>query len=616
MHSIKTHIFFILIAVCLHLTALQIHAQPLARVGGTTISGEEFLERYELTPVFGKQKKSNLGENKLKFLYTLIAEKLWSLQALEEKLDTTEAMRITYESFQKMFVRDLLYHKEINEKVNITEQEILKGYARNATKLYVNYLISEDKEEIDNLYAFLSQGIPFDTILAESPELAEQSAPLEIVYGQMDESIEDSLYKLKKGEYTYPIQTPDGWYIFRLTNRAESLLLEPNQEDESYRKAKQIVQARKENVLYYQFFGNYFRNIKVDVDAELLKSLTIILSQILSEKSVRYQTKQGDKIYLEPLEVAKILDNYPADTLKQTLIKFEKDPVDFRKYILMLGFDGFSVTDTSITSIFKKLNSRTRSFIEKELLSREGFKKGYQNDPTVKASLKMWFDNYLFQMLQSRFTDSVTVTDQEVQEFYKSYSKEYKFPARLNIIEILTDSLEIVNQVLAEVEKGTDFKSLARLYNKRESTKVKDGEYGFTPVSILGELGRVASMMAIGEVYGPIKLPDGYSVIKLIDKEIEKIDDSLQPFEKVKAKIKSDLRFQKVKNNMISYTAGLAIKYGININADVLNSIQTTGVNSFGIRYMGFGGRITAAPLLPPQEDWIDEYFNRKNQLP
>lgn len=616
MRSINTLLFLINAIMFLWLAAPRATAQPVARIGSTTISGEEFLERYELTPVFGKQNISNQGENKLKFLYTLIAEKLWSLRALEEKLDTTEAMRITYESFLKMFVRDHLYQKEIRSKITISDQEILKGYARNSTKLYVNYLISEDKEEIDDLYAFLRQGVPFDTILAESHEFSEQTSPFEIVYGQMDESIEDSLYKLKKGEFTSPVLTPDGWYIFRLTNRVENIILDANEQDGSYKTAQQIVQARKERERYLKFYEEYFKEIRINVEAQLLKSLTVQLSQILHDKSVRYQTKPGDKIYLEPLEIAQILNYYPADTLNQILIKFPDDPVSLRKYILMLGFDGFSLTGTSIDSVFRKLNGRTRSFIEKELLAREGIKRGYHNEPTVKASLRMWFDNYLFQMLQSRFTDTVSVTDQEAHEFYKSYSKEYKFTARLNIIEILTDSLEIITKVLTEVEKGTDFKTLALLYNKRESTKATGGEYGFTPVSMLGELGRLASMMAIGDVYGPIQLPEGYSVIKLLDKEIEKPDDSRQPFEKGKTKIKSDLRFQKVKKIMTSYTADLAIKFGIDINADVLNSIQTTGVNSFGIRYMGFGGRITAAPLLPPQEDWIDDYFYRKNQLP
>ena len=590
--------------------------QNVAKIGSTAISEDEFLERYELTPVFGKHKKGNEGENKLKFLYTLIAEKLWALKALEERLDTTEAMLTTFEAFQKMFVRDFVYQKEIRRSVVITEEEESEAYKRNGTKLFVNYLISTDKEEIDNLYNFLSQGIPFDTILAESPELEEQKTPIEIVYGQMDEEVEDILFNLKKGEFSKPILTPDGYYIFRIVNKVETILMNQSEQDDSYKRARQIVQARKERELFFKFYEERFRDTKVVADAKLLRSLTVQLSQVLEAKAKQRNTKQGDKIYLEPLEVKKILDYYLSDTLNSIIIKFPEDPITLRKFILMLGFDGFSITETSVNEVFSRLNKRTRSFIEQELIAREGMRKGYQNEPEVRSSLKMWFDNYLFQMLQSKFTDTVEVTEQEAYDFYKSYSKEYKFPLRMNIGEILTDSLEIVTKVLQEIDNGREFKELAKLYNKRESTKVNDGEYGLTPVTMLGELGRIASMMAIGDVYGPIKLPEGYSIIKLLDKEIEKIDDSRKQFDEMKTKIISDLKYQKVKRFLSTYTADLAIKYGIDINADVLNGIKSTMMNSFGIRYMGFGGRITAAPLLAPQEDWIDEYFHRKNQLP
>ncbi len=590
--------------------------QNVAKIGSTAISEDEFLERYELTPVFGKHKKGNEGENKLKFLYTLIAEKLWALKALEERLDTTEAMLTTFEAFQKMFVRDFVYQKEIRRSVVITEEEESEAYKRNGTKLFVNYLISTDQEEIDNLYNFLNQGIPFDTILAESPELEEQKTPIEIVYGQMDEEVEDILFNLKKGEFSKPILTPDGYYIFRIVNKVETILMNQSEQDDSYKRARQIVQARKERELFFKFYEERFRDTKVVADAKLLRSLTVQLSQVLEAKAKQRNTKQGDKIYLEPLEVKKILDYYLSDTLNSIIIKFPEDPITLRKFILMLGFDGFSITETSVNEVFSRLNKRTRSFIEQELIAREGLRKGYQNEPEVRSSLKMWFDNYLFQMLQSKFTDTVEVTEQEAYDFYKSYSKEYKFPLRMNIGEILTDSLEIVTKVLQEIDNGREFKELAKLYNKRESTKVNDGEYGLTPVTMLGELGRIASMMAIGDVYGPIKLPEGYSIIKLLDKEIEKIDDSRKQFDEMKTKIISDLKYQKVKRFLSTYTADLAIKYGIDINADVLNGIKSTMMNSFGIRYMGFGGRITAAPLLAPQEDWIDEYFHRKNQLP
>ncbi len=52
--------------------------QPyVARVGSKVISDSEFLERYEFTPGFRRHNKQMDDSNKLEFLFTLIAEKLF-----------------------------------------------------------------------------------------------------------------------------------------------------------------------------------------------------------------------------------------------------------------------------------------------------------------------------------------------------------------------------------------------------------------------------------------------------------------------------------------------------------------------------------------------------------
>jgi len=198
--------------------------KPLAKIGNLSITKDEFLQRYEFTPLFGKNRKGMRESLKLEFLYSLVAEKLWALEAENQKLDTMEVMKFAGEEYEKMFVRDVLFRKEIKSKIKVTEKEIIEGFIKKNTTLSVNYLISEDKVEIYKLYNLLEQGIPFDTILVYSPEKAEQKKPIEVVYGQMELSIEDSLYNLKVDQYTQPIFTPDGWYIFKLSNKTQAIL--------------------------------------------------------------------------------------------------------------------------------------------------------------------------------------------------------------------------------------------------------------------------------------------------------------------------------------------------------------------------------------------------------
>ena len=186
----------------------------------------------------------------------------------------------------------------------------------------------------------------------------------------------------------------------------------------------------------------------------------------------------------------------------------------------------------------------------------------------------------------------------------------------VNVAEILTDSLEIVNFVLKEVENGTGFKELARDFNKREWTKSTDGEYGFFPVNLHGEIGRIAAEMNIGEVYGPIKVKEGYSIIKLLDKkEAESLPPS-RSFEEVKNDLKTEITNEVIFKDRVMKTVSLANQHGITINYDALKKVEVTNLSSFGIRNLGFGGKITAVPIIAPFSNWVPIWMESQKELP
>ena len=60
---------------------------------------------------------------------------------------------------------------------------------------------------------------------------------------------------------------------------------------------------------------------------------------------------------------------------------------------------------------------------------------------------------------------------------------------------------------------------------------------------------------------------------------------------------------------MTDFTYNLAVKYGVNLNLDLLDKIVVTTIPSFGIRYLGFGGKMTAVPLIAPNADWADKWI-------
>ncbi len=304
---------------------------------------------------------------------------------------------------------------------------------------------------------------------------------------------------------------------------------------------------------------------------------------------------------------------FGQEKLSKPFVLFDENPISFKEYLRSLIFDGYNATDYKINFIRASLDNRIRQDIEKELLAREGITRDYSNLPEVKNEVEMWRQNYLFQLLKDGFRDSVEVNDEEIYNFYLINNQPESYPMLVNVIEILTDSAEIVEKIFGELNGGTDFKELSKKYNKRELTKKNNGEYGLFPINQHGEIGRIAATMDVGDVFGPLKLNEGYSIFTLIDKQDKKIIPP-KPFEKFKDQYKQDLTYQKLYKKMTDYTYGLAVKFGVNLNLENLEQIKVTSLPSFGMRFLGFGGKMTAVPIIAPNVDWAEHWINNQQQ--
>ena len=588
--------------------------QPyVARVGSKVISDSEFLERYEFTPGFKRHIKQMDDSNKLEFLFTLIAEKLFALEAKNLKLDTTEVIKFSRRAFERMFVRDKLFQEEIRNKISVTDNELIEATIKNNSRLYVNFLFSQDRAEIDQLYNYLKEGISFDSILVESPEYEEQTEPIEVLFGQMEETIEDSLFRMKVGEFTKPILTPDGWYIFRLVNKSQNLFITDKDKENAKKTIARILENRKLIKRQKEFYAEYFRDKKVDVDAKLFEILAQKISSVFEYKRNNFTYQPNQPTYLDASDVIKIENEIGNEILTKPFVRFQDQPISLKEFIRLLAFDGFNSKEYKINYIRTALDFQTKRFIEQELFYREGLKRGYHKLPDIQNEIERWTDNYLFQMLQNQIVDSIQVSDEEVREYYELMNQPKEFPTVVNIIEVLTDDLNIVDTVLSELKKGTDIRLLAAKYSIRDFTKGRNGEFGKFPVTSYGDIGRIAATMQIGDVYGPLKVSEGYSIFKLIEKDTAYIEKP-KTFEQVKEQYRQDIAFQKAQMKLTDYTYNLALKYNIELNIQELDKIQTTRLPSFGIRNLGFGGKITAVPILAPNVEWAYRWIQSQNK--
>ena len=595
--------------------AQNIDQNTIATIGNDIISADEFIERYELTPQLYAGMIGAEESAKKEFLYSIIAEKLWALEAESIGLGKSELITSTYRAIEKMYVRDELYREEILNKVHISDEYLAEAFLRNSLILNLNYIFSTDFSEIEAIYEQLKSGVNFYSILLSRPESKLQEAPYTISYGQMDKSVEDKLYNLKLGEITEPVKAPNGWYIFKLLSIQEKTIenVEQAQAEEKY-----VLKVAKQTIidsLYNVFFSTFFKDVKAETNKELLFELSDLIIESLRNRSQRDSISSNDKIYLTSDDLYDIEDDLGAKKLNAVFIRLDDKPETIDDFMQELAIEKFYVDSLDTDHIRGRLNYYVRKFIEHELFAREGYKRGLQNLPEVRRETDMWKSYYLSEALRKEIIDSIEVTDEEVNNYILEKGGDSLSSVEVKIIELLTDDLDVIQLVLDELNSGADFRELAAEYTIREEAKNNNGELGYFNINEFGEIGRKAAAMNIGDMYGPIKVPEGYSLFELIDKK-EMTELPTNNYTMEREQIKVEIKNKKYYDTMIDKTVELANKYNFSINQEILNSVEVLNTTTVVYRIFGFGGKLLAVPMTVPNYNWVKPWLEQKEPTP
>lgn len=594
------------------LIAAQLLAQSnndvLVKVGNKVITADEFKYRYEFTPQI-ERKQNDKEKAKEELLFTLIAENLFAIDAEENGYDTLALVKNSYIPLEKMFVRDALYKQEISDKVELDLSMYNQGIERANLKLFVDFVYAKEEPLIRVAHKFLETNNNFDSLVTLLKNVEYVAQPFEVTFGKMHRDAEDSIYNLRIDEFTQPIESPDGWYIFRLISKIPASY---KSSDQKYSLVKKVVEARIEDSVYNNFRINFFGNRKVSTDGLLFWYFAEEVQKVVEQIKQKNQIGENEKINFTNQDFVRLRNNLSQDSLAKPFIKLENDPITFEKFFTDFSFEGFTTISTDLNMIAAQLKSRVKRQIELELLTREGYKNGIENLPEVKASTEIWKKNYLANMLMKDIVTNSELTDEDIKNYLSGNVSDSLSETKVNIIEILTDSLEVIQEALSLGENDEALREFAKIHTKREWTKNNGGEFGYFSVLEHGDIGKIAESMNIGDIYGPLQTDEGFSVFKLIGKNENKIDFSSS---KITKDVKLKIRYQKVMDKLENLAVDLADKHGIQINEELLESLNLINAQMVVYRHMGFGGRVQAYPNSIPFYKWKEKWEQKKKEL-
>lgn len=586
----------------------------LVEIGNQKITASEFKLRYELSPFVSHRSKWNQDTIKTDFLYSLIAERLWYLDALEKGLESSEDFRFYFKPLQDIFLRDYLFKQEVENKIKLSASDISNAINKAQVKLKSRLFNSNDSVKIFTIYELLKKRIPLDSILKISEYIFLSSGEFEIVLGSLkDEEVENYLFTLNIGEYTNPIKSEIGWVIFYITDKLFSPIDLTNQRE--IENIKRIVRSRKVMIKAQEYLQNILRNQTYNIDDTVFNQLfEIIYKRIIQQTENKSDSIRASYV-LNDNDYRIIKSELGNPNLQKTLFKISEEKITVQDFLANLAFEEHRFNSKDKEQIYLQLSKFVKNFVIQQRLVYEAKKHKIDKNKNFLNELQNWKINFLATQLRLLYLDSSRVNDEELVDYLNNEFRKDKNNLLIKLKILNLENLEEVEKVLNQISSGKSFDEILQSYGRTDSLVNNYGETELLPHFYFGELGIIASKLDTNEIYGPINRDGKYSIIKVIDRKI--IPDTFEvDIEKTKSHLKNYLFLKKFNKITGQRTFQLAKKYGVKIYEDKLKEIKTTSVPMFVHRLMGFGGRIAGVPLLDNWFQFIELDEFKTNLLP
>jgi parvulin-like peptidyl-prolyl isomerase len=195
------------------------------------------------------------------------------------------------------------------------------------------------------------------------------------------------------------------------------------------------------------------------------------------------------------------------------------------------------------------------TMLNREVMAYKADELGYDKDPAVTQGMEGYKRMTLqVAFLQKEVGDKIEVTDADVKKHFDLMG------TTLNVKQILCDTPDQAAAAYDELEKGTDFESVAREYSKQQDAAEGGMVVTVTYGTLIPEMQGPLFDLPVGGYTEPILTAHGWVIVKVL--KIDKVNKPVK-FEEIKDKLVDDVRRQKQTVATNKYTDKLREEAGV-----------------------------------------------------
>ena len=216
---------------------------------------------------------------------------------------------------------------------------------------------------------------------------------------------------------------------------------------------------------------------------------------------------------------------------------------------------------------------RKRRFLDElitnEVLYDEAIKRGLDKDEEFLTMVEGYKRRLLTEVLLRNAENQVTVTDEEINDYYNSNKGEFVESEKIRVQQIAVKTEEMAKQILDELSKGADFGELAKKYSTDPFGEF-GGDLGLFPLEKMPKRHRdIISKMNAGDVSEAMPVMGGiFRIVKLMERQPSK----QLGLDEVKETIRQKLYEKKKKQATDDFVQALKTKAEITINYELLET--------------------------------------------
>lgn len=519
----------------------------IANVGEKVISQSDFLDRYE-DFIFQTNIKDNIFARK-EILNSLISEKLLLEYDDNSSIMENDEYKKDIIWKENQVVLAYLKDREVYRNINVTDKDTREAFLRSSQKIAARHLYASSEEEINELAELLKIGVDFNTLARQTftdSTLKNNGGYLGYFsWGDMDPVFENKAFSMKIGEISAPIRLENGYSIIKIEDKVTHPLLTESEYLNKRNKFTQILKINKKRPAEKEFISSIINleEIKLnDVQIELIWEkvrLSIESNEVIGNKL-------DSKIAVEYKGA-----NY---TSSQLLKKIEMLPHSHFKKI---------TSKDKLVTVIKGL------ILQEELLELAD-KKGFTDVDLVVNKMKSLKSKVFMKYKISEIIDNSFIDDSLILDYYESNKNLFTSHAQINVQEIIVDTLTLAKEIITKLNNGHDFNELAQKYSMRKQTAENGGVIGLIPAENYGNYKNLFARSKLNKIIGPIEIENFYGIFKVIDR----IEDEVEEFEKVKDLAAIAVKHQYKNELLEKYVEDLKKKIKVVVNLENLGSTK------------------------------------------